>query len=86
MTSWIRRLKPDGKYFNLIFLEFSKAVRFLISKPFLAETDIDIATTKGTANPRACGQVKTITPAMRSNAKTNGLLPVYQTGRSDKKI
>ena len=39
----------------------SNAVRFLMSKPLVAETVVDIATTNGIATPNAWGQAVTIT-------------------------
>ena len=47
-------------------LEFSKAVRFLISNPFCADKVVDFATTNGTAKPKACGQQITITVTILS--------------------
>jgi hypothetical protein len=35
------------------FLVVSKAVRFLMSKPFVAESVVEMATTKGIATPKA---------------------------------
>jgi hypothetical protein len=44
----------------VIFLEFSKADLFLISNPCLADKADDLATTNGTARPKAWGQQITI--------------------------
>src|SRR5699024_10294483 len=49
----------------------SKFVRLRINNPFLAEIDVDTATTSGAANPNACGQVITITVTIRSTATSN---------------
>ena len=46
---------------------FSNAVRFLMSKPFCAAMDVEIATTSGTARPSACGQAITNTVTTRFN-------------------
>ncbi len=54
-----------------IFLDASKAVLFLISNPLFAESEVDIAATRGIANPRACGHVITITVAILSIEKLN---------------
>ena len=35
------------------FLAFSKAVLFLINKPRVADVEVEIATTKGIATPKA---------------------------------
>src|SRR5690625_7704916 len=51
---------------------FSKAVLLRMSKPFCAEMDVEMATTKGTAKPKACGQEITITVTILSNANTKG--------------
>ncbi len=42
-----------SKTIVVIFLAFSKAVRFFISNPCFADKAVDFATTKGTANPKA---------------------------------
>src|SRR6185295_10480846 len=66
----IVRVPVLSKMMVVIFLEFSKAVLFFMSKPFLADSDVEMATTKGTAKPKACGQQMTITVTILSNAKT----------------
>src|SRR6185437_2834793 len=50
----------------VIFLASSKADLFFISSPFFADKAVDLATTSGTANPRACGQQITMTVTIRS--------------------
>lgn len=62
-----------SKIIVVIFLAFSNAVLFFISKPFFAESDVEIATTNGTASPKACGQQITITVTILSSANTAGL-------------
>jgi hypothetical protein len=59
----------------------SKAVRFRMSSPLLAESDVDTATTSGTARPSACGHVMTITVTMRSIAKSSGRPAASQATR-----
>ena len=49
----------------------SKAVRLRINKPFFAETEVEIATTNGTASPSACGHEITITVTILSSANSN---------------
>ena len=51
----------------------SKAVRLRISRPLLAEIDVEMATTNGMATPSAWGQAVTITVTMRSMAKAVSL-------------
>ena len=50
---------------------FSNWILLRISRPLRADTAVIIATTSGTASPRACGQVMTITVTIRSRAKAN---------------
>ena len=57
---------------------FSKAVLFLMSNPLCAESAVDLATTKGTAKPKACGQQITITVTMRSMANAKVSPVMYQ--------
>ena len=49
----------------------SNAARSRIKSPLRADNAVDTATTNGTARPRACGQVITMTVTMRSSAKLN---------------
>lgn len=51
---------------------FSKATLFLMSSPLCAASAEDMATTRGIARPRACGQVITVTVTALSseNAKS----------------
>src|SRR5699024_542538 len=56
----------------------SKAVRSRISRPFVADRVVDIATTKGIATPKAWGQAVTITATVLSNAKARSLLSKNQ--------
>ena len=44
-----------------------------MSKPWLAESEVETATTSGMARPRAWGQVMTITVTMRPRAKLKSL-------------
>ncbi len=53
-----------------IFLALSKAVLFLIRKPFFADIDVETAVTRGTASPRAWGHAITITVTILSREKT----------------
>src|SRR5699024_1179008 len=46
----------------------SKLARLRISKPCLAEIEVETATTSGAAKPSACGQVITMTVTSRSRA------------------
>ena len=67
-----------SKTIVVIFLAFSKAVRFFISNPFFADKAVDFATIRGTANPNACGQQITITVTILSIAKANDCPVIYQ--------
>ena len=69
-----------------IFLDSSNAVLFRISKPFCAETAVEIATTSGMASPKACGQAITITVTILSKAYTNGKPKASQTANVPKPI
>jgi len=62
----------------VIFLAFSNDVLFFMSSPFLAANDVDLATTNGTANPKACGQQITITVTILAMAKSRGCPVRYQ--------
>ncbi len=50
-----------------MFLAFLKADLFLIRSPFCAEMEVDIATTRGIARPRAWGQVKQMNEWCKKN-------------------
>ena len=52
-----------------IFRARSKAARSLMRRPLRAEIEVEMATTRGTANPSACGQAMTMTVTIRSRAK-----------------
>ena len=67
-----------SKTIVVIFLAFSKAVLFLISKPFFADNAVDFATTNGTAKPKACGQQITITVTILSIANAKDCPVKYQ--------
>ena len=67
-----------SKIMAVSFLALSNDVLFFISKPCVAAAVVEIATTRGIATPRACGQEVTITVTIRSNAKAKSWL-MYQT-------
>ena len=67
-----------SKTMVVIFLEFSNAVLFLISSPLFAAIAVDLATTKGTASPKACGQQITITDTILSIANASVCPVRYQ--------
>jgi hypothetical protein len=62
----------------VIFLAFSKAVLFLISRPFLADKAVDLATTSGTASPSAWGQQITIAVTILSIEKARSFPREFQ--------
>src|ERR1017187_6493920 len=62
----------------VIFLEFSNAILLLINNPCLADNAVDLATTNGTANPKACGQQITITVTILSIANDKGCPAKFQ--------
>ena len=49
-----------------------------MSKPCVAESDVERATTSGMATPKACGQDVTITVTIRSKANAMSLPEVNQ--------
>ena len=59
----------------------SKAARSRMSSPLRADSDVETATTKGTASPSACGQAITITVTVRSSAKAKSLPKASHTPR-----
>ena len=71
------RVPVLSKMMVVSFLAFSKAVRFLINNPCVADAVVEMATTKGMATPKACGQDVTMTVTILSSAKAKSLFAYH---------